>query len=213
MYNRLMKSDKDLQKKTLPKVAADISSKGLYQKAQSAGVEHDSKKIPLNSSNPLAAGEKILESPAAITQKERSEESIRQNTQVKDDLPLPDARVISDEKKSAANFDFDDEVFDTVLEENINFTGTIKFSKPFMIKGIVRGNIIATSDLVIDTTARVAANIKADKVLIRGAVRGNVCASSLVRVFTTGELTGDITAANVVLDPGSNFCGKCTMTK
>lgn len=216
-----MKSDKDIQKKSVQKVTADTPAgsngftKGLYQKAQ----------VTNNNNEPASIAEKVTPTKI-VTQNKKDDvyttpaDNVVQSATANkaannssDELQLPATRVVSDEKKNAANFDFDDEVFDTVLEENITFTGTIKFTKPFMIKGVVRGNIIATSDLVIDTNARVAANIKAQRVLIRGAVRGNVIANSLVRVFTTGELVGDISAGNVVLDPGSNFCGKCTMIK
>ena len=51
-----------------------------------------------------------------------------------------------------ANLEDDD--FDTVLASDISFRGTIKFSKPFMIRGTVSGMIDATSDLVVDTGDR-----------------------------------------------------------
>ena len=99
-------------------------------------------------------------------------------------------------------FDLEEEAFDTVIESDITFTGSIRFTKPFMIRGRVKGSIDATSDLVIDS-----------RVLVKGKVKGNVAAKKMVFVTASGSIDGDITAEQVVLEPGSTFTGKCTMVK
>ena len=91
------------------------------------------------------------------------------------------------------------------------FTGKIRFSKPFMIKGTVNGTIEATSDLVVDTDAVLHTDITAERVLIKGAVTGDVNAKKLVFVTATGSITGDITTAQIVLEPGCSFSGRCSM--
>ncbi len=80
--------------------------------------------------------------------------------------------------------EFEEEDFDTVLAPDINFTGTIQFAKPFMIKGKVTGSINATSDLFIDTDSVVRADIHAERVVIKGSVTGNVTASRVVHGFS-----------------------------
>lgn len=113
--------------------------------------------------------------------------------------------------KDADFFDLEDESFDTILEDDITFSGNIKFKSPFMIRGLVNGQIDATSDLVVDTKAVVNANIKANRVLIKGKVKGNVLGENLIFVTATGSVDGDITTKKVVLEPGCVFTGKCTM--
>ncbi len=115
--------------------------------------------------------------------------------------------------KDADFFEVEDEDFDTVLADDISFSGTIRFAKPFMIKGSVSGTIDATSDLVIDEGAHVAANISAKRVLVRGRVIGNIDSKGLVFVAATGAVEGDIVSTKVVLEPGSLFTGRCTMIK
>ena len=110
-------------------------------------------------------------------------------------------------------FDLEDEAFDTIIEDDISFSGNIKIKKPFMIRGKVSGTIQSTSDLVVDSNAVVEADISARRVLIRGKVKGNVTSEKLIFVTSTGSLDGDITTAKVVLEPGCNFTGKCTMIK
>ncbi|PIE97828.1 MAG: hypothetical protein CR988_06125 [Treponema sp.] len=109
--------------------------------------------------------------------------------------------------------DLDEEDYDTVLADDIEFNGNIKFSRPFMIKGKVAGQIESDSDLMIETEATVNADILADRIIIKGEVIGNVSATSDVHVYASGKLTGDVTAPNVILDPGCFFSGICTMTK
>ncbi len=110
-------------------------------------------------------------------------------------------------------FDLEDASFDTIVEDDISFTGNIKLQKTFMIRGCLNGNIDSTSDLVVDTGAVVNSDIKANRVLIRGKVKGNVIGKKLIFVTSSGSLDGDITTEKVVLEPGCNFTGKCTMVK
>ena len=108
-------------------------------------------------------------------------------------------------------FDLEDESFDTIIEDDIVFSGNIKFKKPFLIRGKVSGKIEATSDLVVDSKAVVNADINASRVLIKGKVKGNVQGDNLIFVTASGSLDGDITTKKVVLEPGCVFTGKCTM--
>jgi cytoskeletal protein CcmA (bactofilin family) len=104
------------------------------------------------------------------------------------------------------------EDFDTVLSPDIEFSGTLRFDKPFLIQGKVSGEISATSLLMIAEEAVVDANIKASKVIILGTVKGNVSATDKVEVAITGRLTGNVTAPEVTMETGCYFSGRCIMT-
>ena len=110
-------------------------------------------------------------------------------------------------------FDLEDEAFDTIVEDDISFTGSIKIKKTFMIRGKVNGTIDSTSDLIIDSDAVVNADITAERVLIRGKVKGNVVGNKLIFITSSGSLDGDITTGKVVLEPGCIFTGKCSMVR
>ena len=110
-------------------------------------------------------------------------------------------------------FDLEDEAFDTIVEDDISFTGSIKIKKTFLIRGNVNGTIDSTSDLVIDTGSVVNADIKAERVLVRGKVKGNVIGNKLIFVTASGSIDGDITTGKVVLEPGCVFTGKCSMVR
>lgn len=118
-----------------------------------------------------------------------------------------------DTTRDADLFELDENDFDTLLASDVLFTGNIRFSKPFIIKGSVSGKITATSDLVIDTGATVKADIEASRVLVRGKVNGNIKGERLIFVTSTGSVEGDVISAQLVLEPGSTFSGRCTMVK
>ena len=107
----------------------------------------------------------------------------------------------------------EDEDFDTILSEDIDFTGTLNFEKPFLIRGRLSGNIVAKGLLVVDEQAVVEANINAPRVIIRGSVKGDVIASDKVEVTITGKLVGNVKAPEIFMETGCTFNGRCTMTE
>ena len=110
-------------------------------------------------------------------------------------------------------YELEDDDFDTIMAPDILFKGSIRFTKPFMIRGKMSGIIEASSDLVIDADAFVLSEISADRVLVRGIVEGNISAARLIMITATGSVTGNITSRQVVLEPGASFTGNCTMLK
>lgn len=100
---------------------------------------------------------------------------------------------------------------DTVMGEDIDFTGSLTFTDPLMIKGKFSGDIKATGVLYIEVNSHVEANIVADSVHIRGEVLGDIEANESVQLFSTARVTGDITAPKVKMENGCFFSGKCHM--
>ena len=107
----------------------------------------------------------------------------------------------------------EDEDFDTILSQDINFSGTLNFEKPFLIRGRLSGNIAARGLLVVDEEAVVEANINASRVVIRGSVKGDITATEKVEVSITGKLMGNVTAPEIFMETGCVFNGRCTMTE
>jgi len=106
----------------------------------------------------------------------------------------------------------DEDTIDTILADDVEFSGTMTFKEPLMIKGHVSGSITTTSDLHIDEKAIVEANISARNLTIRGTLKGDVTASGRVELFSSCRVEGDITAAEVTMEPGCRFNGICSMT-
>jgi cytoskeletal protein CcmA (bactofilin family) len=107
----------------------------------------------------------------------------------------------------------EDEDFDTILSSDIEFSGTLQFEKPFLIRGRVSGIIDAKGLLMVDESAVVEANIDTSKVIIRGVVKGDVNASEKVEITATGKLTGNVMTPQISMETGCLFNGLCTMSE
>jgi cytoskeletal protein CcmA (bactofilin family) len=102
---------------------------------------------------------------------------------------------------------------DTVLAEDIDFTGVLSFKKPLMIKGRFKGEIKATSDLYIGEKSSVKAKIEAGKVSVKGKIQGDIVAHSRVELFSTARVSGDLMTPDLVIESGSRYDGRCVMQK
>jgi cytoskeletal protein CcmA (bactofilin family) len=107
----------------------------------------------------------------------------------------------------------DESEIDTILSEDIDFTGELTFNKPLMIKGKFNGEIKASSDLYIGKEAVLTALVEADLVSVKGTVDGNIKSHKRVELFSSSVIEGDITSPSVVMENGCNFNGICKMEK
>jgi cytoskeletal protein CcmA (bactofilin family) len=114
---------------------------------------------------------------------------------------MPDVRIKT----------IDENEIDTILADDIDFTGVVQFEKPLMVKGRINGEINANGDLYVDDGAVVEAEIKANMVSARGKINGNIEARSKVELFSTSVITGDIVAPKIEIETGATFNGKCIM--
>jgi len=101
---------------------------------------------------------------------------------------------------------------DTILAEDIDFSGVLTFKKPLMIKGVFQGEIKASSDLYVGEKAVVKAKIEADCLSSRGRVEGDVLAHSRVEFFATSSMHGDLSTPELVMESGCQYNGQCTMS-
>jgi cytoskeletal protein CcmA (bactofilin family) len=102
---------------------------------------------------------------------------------------------------------------DTVLAEDIDFSGVLSFQRPLMVKGIFQGQIKASSDLIIGEKAVVKAKIEADTVSSKGRIEGDVLAHSRVEFFSTASMVGDLVTPDLVMESGCQYNGRCTMKR
>ena len=100
---------------------------------------------------------------------------------------------------------------DTVLAEDIDFSGTMKFKKSLMIKGKFDGKIDADGHLILGPNAVVKAEIKAGVVTNYGKIIGNVEALQKIELLKGAELNGDVKTPDLIIDSGCIFNGNCAM--
>jgi cytoskeletal protein CcmA (bactofilin family) len=100
---------------------------------------------------------------------------------------------------------------DTVLAEDIDFSGTMKFKNSLMIKGKFDGKIDAEGHLILGPHATVKASIKAGIVTNYGKIIGNVEAIKKLELLKGAELSGDVKTPDLIIESGCVFNGNCAM--
>ncbi|MCX5810778.1 MAG: polymer-forming cytoskeletal protein [Proteobacteria bacterium] len=101
----------------------------------------------------------------------------------------------------------------TIIADDLEIQGTMKFKNPLMIKGVLEGEIISEGLLIVGPTARVAAKITTKNLISHGEIQGDVTASNRVILKSTSAHNGNITTPNIVIESGSIFNGSCIMKR
>ena len=108
--------------------------------------------------------------------------------------------------------DFDETKIDTIITEDVDFSGELTFEKSLIVKGRLNGHITVSGTFYIDEDAIVVARVEVDRLRCKGSVRGNVIARSGVELFSTAILDGDVITPELVMESGSRLNGHCAMT-
>lgn len=101
----------------------------------------------------------------------------------------------------------------TVIADDLEIKGSIRFKSSLMIKGNFEGEIVSEGLLIIGATANVKATIKTSKLITYGIITGNVTAEENVVLKTNSRIMGDIATPNIIIENGSIFNGSCIMSR
>lgn len=101
----------------------------------------------------------------------------------------------------------------TVVAEDLEIKGTIKFKTSVMLKGVFDGEIFSEGLLVVGPTAKVTAAINTKTLISHGMITGNVVANEQVVLKATSTHNGDIQSPFVVIENGAVFNGACVMER
>ena len=100
---------------------------------------------------------------------------------------------------------------DAFLGQASKVTGTLTFDGAVELDGQVEGEIIAKDRLYIGESAVCNAKITGTDVLVKGTVNGDIAASSRLTLKKPARVTGNIATANLTIEEGVFFEGKCIM--
>jgi cytoskeletal protein CcmA (bactofilin family) len=106
----------------------------------------------------------------------------------------------------------DEDEIDTVLEADIQFSGTLETSKSLLIKGKISGAIICGDDLYISERASVDADVRAGRVTVRGVLKGSIIASESIQLMAGSDVEANLEAPDIVIENEEHFKGTATIT-
>lgn len=94
----------------------------------------------------------------------------------------------------------------TVVEGKIRSQGSVR------VDGKVVGEISASESLAVGAAGEIEGNISAKNVVVGGKVRGSITATEKVVFEGKSVVKGDVRASKLVIDEGSIFDGRVTMS-
>lgn len=95
----------------------------------------------------------------------------------------------------------------TVVEGKIRSQGSVR------VDGKVLGEVAANESLAIGVTGEIEGNVSARNINVGGKVRGSVTAAEKVVFEGRSVVRGDVRATRLVIDEGSVFDGRVSMTE
>ena len=90
--------------------------------------------------------------------------------------------------------------------------GRLEIQGDLKIAGNVDGELKASGDVLVDSTANVQASIEGANVSVRGQVNGNVTARKRLTLGGSGRLNGEVKVARLTVEDGATLNGNVTMT-
>ena len=101
---------------------------------------------------------------------------------------------------------------DAYLGKGTKVVGTLNFTGSAEIDCLVEGEINAKETLTIAEGATVNGKINGAEVVVRGTVNGDIIATKKLSLRRPARIVGNISSANLSIEEGVAFEGKCTMT-
>lgn len=105
---------------------------------------------------------------------------------------------------------------DTLIGENTELTGDVKFSGGLHVDGVVKGNIIAEADsssvLSVSDQGTVEGEVHVPYSIIDGTVTGNVYSNRHIELEANSRITGDVYYNLLEISSGSKISGRLVHT-
>ena len=102
-------------------------------------------------------------------------------------------------------------MINTIIGNNSKIEGVLVASHPTRVDGLLQGEILSKSSVIVGESGVVKGDIRAVEILVAGTVYGNLKAEERIELTETGRVLGDLITKSLVIDEGASFKGSCTM--
>ena len=100
----------------------------------------------------------------------------------------------------------------TVIGAGATFEGVLKTSEDVLIEGQLNGSVTSDATVLLNTSAKLKADVEASCVVVHGEIVGNVVARERLDIGATGRIRGDVTAGAARVAEGGVLDGTCCIT-
>ena len=99
-----------------------------------------------------------------------------------------------------------------ILGPRDSLHGRLDIHGDLKVHGTVEGELKASGDVLVESTANVQASIEGANVNVRGQVNGNVTARKRLTLGGSGKLNGEVKVSRLTVEDGATLNGNVTMT-
>lgn len=100
----------------------------------------------------------------------------------------------------------------SLLNATTRVKGDLRTNEDLIILGQLQGKIhMENSDLTVEPSAKIKAEITVRNIVVRGSIEGNIHASGKVLIEKDGQMIGDISASRISIMEGAQFKGSVKM--
>jgi cytoskeletal protein CcmA (bactofilin family) len=122
--------------------------------------------------------------------------------------PKPEMPLVNE------TFPLDDQAdtVETVVGPSVHVEGDFSSEGDIIVKGSVTGNVYTSRLLLVESGAKISANVQAGNAKISGEVKGNMKIRESLELSSTARVLGDIEVRTLSVEPGAILYGKVVMS-
>ena len=99
-----------------------------------------------------------------------------------------------------------------LLQEGSFFEGELRFKGQARVAGVIKGFIRGEGLLVLESTAKVSADILVDRLILKGEFKGNLKARKSVIMEPPARFSGEVSSPSLSIKEGVFFEGSSKKT-
>jgi cytoskeletal protein CcmA (bactofilin family) len=89
--------------------------------------------------------------------------------------------------------------------------GHVSGNQDLVVQGRIEGSVSLESQLTVEESATVEADVEASVATVRGQVRGPIVATRSMVLEATAKVAGKLKAPSIVIEDGAHFSGEIEM--
>jgi cytoskeletal protein CcmA (bactofilin family) len=97
------------------------------------------------------------------------------------------------------------------IGSKITIRGQVSGKQDLVVEGRIEGHVSLDSQLTVEESATVEAEVEAIVATVRGEVRGPIVAAKSMVLEATAKVAGKLKAPSIVIEDGAHFTGEIEM--
>ena len=97
------------------------------------------------------------------------------------------------------------------LTAGSKIVGNITADSDYRVDGLIEGDLNCTGKVVIGEAGKIKGTVNCANAEIMGLMEGKICCSQQLSLRTSGKIVGDVRTKTLIVEPGAQFNGTCSM--